>query len=122
MGVLTFSAIQFWGLIASLSLPELPLSVPAWYLGLRNFIWGAVALVVAIGLFVGQSWALKGLRWGGVAGVVWFGADRLFWARSDYMRRVLPFSLILSTLLLVAIFWVISRPSVRDFFLENAHE
>jgi hypothetical protein len=96
------------------------LSVPTWYLALIGVVWGSLGLAAAVGLFIGRAWALPVTRWGGIAYVLWFWADRILLARSGYAARTRPFDLIVSLVLLACVWWVLQRPASRSYFRERS--
>jgi hypothetical protein len=120
LGVLILSAASWVRFFLALSLPDLPLSVPVWYLALVGVLWGVTALVTAIGLLIGRSWASWITRWGGVAYVIWMGLDRLLLARSDYAVRTRPFELAVSLALLGCAWWILHSPSSREYFRKRS--
>lgn len=119
LGVLTLATLYLVRFGLGLTLPKLPLSVPAWYIPLTGAFWGVGALVVAYGLFTGRAWAPGAARWGAVAFAVWYWADRLIFARSDYAQRTIPASTVITVLGLAGV-WVILRTAhVRSYYKER---
>lgn len=119
VGVLILSAFNWARFLLSLSLPELPLSVPAWYLPGVGLVWGASGLADAIGLMTRRPWAPKLTRWGGLVYVLWFSADRIWLARSDFAAQTRPFELAASLVVLGCVWWVLQRPASRAYFGER---
>lgn len=120
-GVLTCAAFYLARLLLSLALPDLPLSVPAWYLPLTGAIWGGVALVLGLGLLRGSRRAYRLLFWAVPIYLGWYWADRLLFVRTDFAQRSLPAALLMSAVALAAVALALTRPAVRTFFGETTH-
>lgn len=116
LGVLILAAASWMRFFLALSLPDLPLSVPVWYLALVGIVWGAAGVIATVGLVIGRPWAPVITRWGGVVYVVWLWADRFLLARSDYAARIRPFEFALSLLLLGCSWWILRRPASTEYF------
>jgi hypothetical protein len=101
-----------------LALPDLPLTVPVWYIPLSGAVWGIGSLVVALGLLLGRAWAQRAVRWGTLLFVAWFWIDRLFLVVSDFALRTRAFSLAVSVVTAIIVFWVMSMRKVRRYFRE----
>jgi len=120
--VLTFAAFYLARLVLSLALPDLPLSVPDWYLPLTGAIWAGVALVLGVGLWRGSPRAFRLLVWAVPIYLGWYWADRLFLVRSDFSRHSLAAALAITAVAVAALYVILTRPSVRAYFEERAHE
>ena len=92
-GVLTCAAFYLARLVLSLALPDLPLSVPEWYLPLTGAVWGGAALALGFGLLRGSRRAYRFLFWAVPIYLGWYWADRLLLVRSDFAQRSLPAAL-----------------------------
>lgn len=119
LGVLTLATLHLVRFGVGLTLPDLPLTVPAWYIPFTGALWGAGGLIAAYGLFRGANWAPLVARWGGLAYALWFWADRLLLAQSDYARRSIPASAVLTVLALVALWWILHQQHVRSYYGER---
>jgi hypothetical protein len=119
LGVLTLGAVHLAGFLVTFSLPEMPISVPLWYLRLKSALWGLSAATAGAGVFLGRRWAPAFTRWGAAMYLVWLWADRLLLATSPYARQSLPFALVLSLGGLGSILWILGRKSAKDFFGET---
>ncbi len=119
-GVLTFAVFYLARLALSLSLPDLPLSVPGWYLPLTGAIWGGTALALGLGLLRGVRRAYRLAFWMAPIYWLWYWADRLLLMRTDFAQRSLPAALVLSTGGLILFWWALTRPTARAFFEEKA--
>ncbi|NIM93114.1 MAG: hypothetical protein GTO18_05315 [Anaerolineales bacterium] len=119
VGVLIFSAVFIIRMAVSLTLPDLPLAVPKWYLTLTGLIWGIAGLVGAYGLYSGRSWAPWYLRIGSLVFVIWYWADRMFLVQSEYERGSLLAAAFVTIAGLIIIFWILSRPGSRMYFQET---
>jgi hypothetical protein len=120
-GVLTCAAFYLARLVLSLGPPNLPLSVPAWYLPLTGAVWGGVALALGIGLLRGSAQAYRLLFWAVPIYLGWYWADRLLLVRSDFAQRSTPAALLMSALVLLLVSLALRRPSVRTYFRERTH-
>ncbi|MCK4741317.1 MAG: hypothetical protein KAS80_03445 [Anaerolineales bacterium] len=119
VGVLTFSVMQFAGLTAWFTLPDLPTSVPKGYLFMKNGFWGSVGLIAAMALFFGRNWAPKLTYIGAIAYAAWLWIDRLLLQRSDYASSSFPFTFGAMTLCFLIVIWILSRPSVHQYYEEQ---
>jgi len=119
LGVITVAVVALSGLVAWFSLPDLPYTVPPAYLLIRNGLWGAWGLLAALGAFIGRSWAPRMIRWGGLAVLIWYWADRIFLARSEYSRANWSTTAVLTVMAIAFAGWVLSRRIVRTYFQEN---
>ncbi|MGB2896785.1 MAG: hypothetical protein WBB65_11555 [Anaerolineales bacterium] len=118
-GVLTFSVMQFAGLVAWFTLPDLPANVPKGYLLLKNGLWGSASLVAAMALFFRRNWAPKLMCTGAIVYGAWLWIDRLLLQRSDYARSSFPFTFGAMTLCFLIVIWILSRSSVRQYYEEQ---
>ncbi len=114
------SAVYLTRLVVGLTIPTLPLTVPAWYLPLSGAVWGLLALATAAGLYTGRTWAPLAFRLGGALYLAWYWLDRLLLARTDYALRTIPSSVFLTLLAVLVSLWVLRRSSFRAYFRENA--
>lgn len=117
-GVLTFSVMQFAGLTAWFTLPDIPISVPKGYLLLKNSFWGSVGLIAAVAIFFRCSWAPKFTYIGAIAYAAWMGIDRLLLQRSEFAKSSFPFTFGVITLCFLIVILILSRPSVRQYYEE----
>ena len=120
-GVLTFSAFYLARLMLSLDLPDLPLSVPSWYLPLTGAVWGALALVLGVGLLRGSKRAYRLTFWIGAFYLLWYWIDRLLLARSEFAERSQPAALILCLAGSALVYLALTRPAARAYFRESTH-
>ncbi len=102
-----------------LALPDLPLSVPEWYLPATGLVWGLGGLAAVYGLFRGRPWAPSLVRWGSGMYLLWYWADRLLLARSEYARVSWPAAALLSLAALGLLAWGLRRPAVRAYYRED---
>ncbi|MBE9479511.1 MAG: hypothetical protein IMY80_06050 [Chloroflexi bacterium] len=110
--------MQFAGLTAWVTLPDIPISVPKSYLLLKNVLWGSVSLIAAVALFFRCRWAPKLTYIGAIAYAVWLWIDRLLLQRSDFASSSFPFTFGAMTLCFLIVIWILSRPSVRQYYEE----
>lgn len=111
--------MQFAGLVAWFTLPDLPASVPEGYLFLKNGFWGSVGLIAAMALFFHRSWAPKLTYIGAIAYAIWLWIDRLLLQRSNYASSSFPFTFGAMTLCFLIVVLILSRPSVRQYYEEQ---
>jgi hypothetical protein len=116
IGVLFFSAVQFAGLTAGLALPDISLSVPVWYLLVKNGLWAVTSLVAGLGMFLGYAWALPLLRWTSVIINVWFWLDRVVLVRSASIREAWLLPVVFTLITLCGLFWLLGRESAKRYF------
>jgi hypothetical protein len=109
-------------LALSLSLPDLPMSVPEWYLPLTGAVWGVLALVLGFGLLRGSRRAYRLLGWALALYLGWYWADRLLFVRSDFAQRSLPAALVISAIAVTLVTLALTRPSTRAYFGETRHD
>ena len=121
-GVLTFAAFYWARLTQALSLPDLPFSVPAWYLPLTGAIWGGVALALGVGLLRGSAIAYRLTFWMAAVYWLWYWTDRLLLVRTDFAQRSLPAALLVSSAGLILLFWALTRAAARAFFKERTDD
>ncbi len=120
--MLTFSAFYLARLVLSLSLPDLPLSVPDWYLPLTGALWATTGLALTFALWRGIRRAPRAARWAGVVYLSWVWADRLLLVRTDFAQRSLPWWALATVLGAVLFFGALSQPGVRRYFAEMTDE
>ncbi len=120
LGVLLFTLWYGIRLVAGLTLPALPLSVPDWYLPLTGAIWGSCGLLALLGIWRRRPWTPAMIGWTSLVYVVWRLADRALLARSDYAALTLPGLAGLLLLGLGAVAWILRRTAARTYFEESA--
>jgi hypothetical protein len=120
VGVLLFTIWYGIRLAASLSLPPLPLSVPAWYLPLTGAIWVGCGILALVGIWRRSAWAPAMIGWTSLVYVVWRLADRVLLARSDYAAGTLPGVAGLLLIGLAGVGWILRRTAARTYFEESA--
>jgi hypothetical protein len=104
--------------VLSLRLPDLPLSVPEWYLPLTGAVWAAACLAIGIGLWRGSRTAYRLLHWAAPLYLAWYWIDRVVFVRSDFAQRSLPAALLMTIAAAGVITLVLRRRSVRSYFAE----
>ena len=100
-------------------MPELPISIPKWYLPLTGAFWGLVGLIVSYGLFRGNTWAIKLLSWGSLCFVAWYWLDRFAFVRSEYGRSTWPAAVTFTLITVLIIFLSQKRIDVKAYFQEK---
>jgi hypothetical protein len=119
LGALIFSILFIVRFYLSYHLPNLPITIPRWYLSLTGFVWGLAGLVLSYGLFQIYPWALRMLTWGSLSFSGWYWLDRLFFASSEYSQLNWIASLILTFIALGLILGIQRRLDVQAAFKEN---
>jgi hypothetical protein len=107
-----WQAIRQWQFIAELY-PALP-----YYQAFSGFVWSLVGFPLAWGLWRGSKRAYHWIRWAALAYTIYLWLDRLL-LRKGLELANLPFSLAANALLLVSVFWVVSRSRVRTYFQQR---
>ena len=120
LGVLTLATLYLIRLAASLRSASLPFTIPTWYLPFTGAVWGVGGLLLASGLFIGYPWAPTAARWGSLAFVGWYWADRLLLGRSDYSAVTRPAGAIVSLTAVGILLWGLHREGAREYFGENS--
>jgi hypothetical protein len=110
------SALFLARFFLGLRLPDLPYTVPRWYLPLTGAVWGSAALVTGVGLLAGMRWAVGVARVGATAFAAWAWADRLLLVHTEFSLRSRPAAAAITLAALGLTFWVLSRPHVRRYF------
>jgi len=111
--------MQFAGLTAWFTLPDVPITVPKGYLFLKNGFWGSAGLIAAMALFFRRSWAPKLTYIGAIAYAAWLWIDRLLLQRSSFASSSFPFTFGAMTLCFLIVILILSRPSVRQYYEEQ---
>jgi hypothetical protein len=98
-------------------LPDLPMTVPLWYLAAMGGFWGVALIACGVGLIRFSPWS----RWATLAAAtlyeihVW--VNHLLFDVSDYARRTRPWDVLLTVVLLGLIWGSLSLPGVQKIFL-----
>jgi hypothetical protein len=92
-------ALVNWNYLISLGAIVLPL-----YLAVSGAAWGVVSLVVAVGLWFYQRWAVIGTGIGAVLFTAWYWLDRLFLTPAAGSRVNVWFAVIINGVLLALVF------------------
>lgn len=117
--MLIFSAVHFAGLLGGIKLPDLPLTVPRSYLLVKNGFWMVISIIASFALFTGRRWAVQFTRGSALVFGLWYWVDRTFIMHSDFTRESWPIAAFTTGALLVVLFGLTSRVSVRDYFRES---
>ncbi len=119
LGVLSLALFSLIGLGQILStwdfLADL-LPFPLAVLGTFRLLWGGVGLIVAWSLLTGQSWAPKLTRLVSVLYVGFLWLDRLYLFNPAAKTSNVAFVAVATLLLLIFVFWVLSRQQAKIFF------
>jgi hypothetical protein len=108
-----FQTIQNWDFLA-----ELP-GVPPVYLALTGLAWVVAGFPLCVLLWRGDPIALPAVRFITAAYIIYDWFNRLFAAyRSDSLATGFAwgFSALITVILLVWVYWIVSRPRVKAYF------
>jgi hypothetical protein len=97
------------------------LPVPPLYLAATGLIWGGLGLVLVYGLLRGMTWAPLFTRLVFPAYFLVFWLDRLFLASPLSREANLMFAVAGTIVILIWVFWTLSRRNVKLYFGET-HE
>ena len=117
VGVLIFSASNMVRLILSLSLVPLQLTVPQWYISLTGAFWSAVGLWITYGLLFRKKWARKWILRASLGYAVWYGLDKLFFVKADYVIATGLVSFALTIFVPGVISHIMKRSITIDYFI-----
>jgi hypothetical protein len=119
--VLMMTSINLIRLIQALVqwrfLSSLPQVSPA-YLAGSGLFWSLIGLPLTWGLWRGHSIAPKAARIVALAHILYYWLDRAFLVNAGENSVNWPFAAGVTTILLVGIFWVLSRPYTKAYFGE----
>lgn len=122
VGVLSFTVVFVTRLLLAIRqwafLSQLPLTVPPAYLALSGFVWSMVGALTAWGLWFGKLWAKRGMQIAASAFALYYWTDHLFLVSDPLKGTNWPFTLGITILTTMLIFWTLSRPRARAFFGE----
>ena len=110
-----FKAVGQWSFWAEFK-PYLPA-----YLASSGLVWGLVGLAAFWGLWHGTVWAPRFIRLAVLVFALYAWLDRLLLAAYPERNTNWSYAASLTFLLLVWVFWILSRHKVRQFFGE-VHE
>jgi hypothetical protein len=122
IGVLILAGVNLIRLVQSLRLweflnslrPQLPL-----YLAITGLVWGLVGLLVAWGMWTGQHWAPVITRLAALAYTLYFWFDRLFIRQQVALNANWPFAAVATLVVLIFVFWTLSRRKAKNYFGET---
>jgi len=97
------------------------LAVSPIYFVISGLVWGLLGLVLAWGLFFGGGWAPRLLRVTSLINMIYIWMDRLVLRDPSSRYPGSIFFAVLSIVIVVIIFWILSRKNVRAYFGET-HE
>ncbi len=121
--VLSYTTLSWYGFAEALRswdfLQSLPLTVPPWYLALRNVFWGLMGVPLIWGLWVGRRWAWLATQVAVSLYTLYYWLDRTLLADPSVSLLITgrwPFALGLTGTCLVYAFLVLRLPMSRRFF------
>lgn len=122
LGVLIFAIAHLAALIVADGLQQVEISVPPAYLYGKTLVWLAAGLVSAIGLFTGRRWAPNFTKWLAVIYTLWYWVDRATLAASRQALHGWGLSALAMGLIVVLIWWSLSRADILRFFRSTVDE
>lgn len=124
--VLIFTGIQIlrvWSAIASWNfLTKLPLSVPPAYFVVSGAVWTAIGAALFWALWRRETWAPRVTQYATMAFTVAYWGDKLFLQAKGPQSGNEPFDVLLTALLLAAVFTALAFPQARAYFGERHGE
>jgi hypothetical protein len=108
-----YQTIQNWDFLAGLP------GVPPVYLALSGLVWAVVGFPLGISLWRGDPTTLPAVRFITAAYIIYDWFNRLFAAyRSSSLSTgfAWEFSALITVILLVWVYWIVSRPRVKAYF------
>ena len=100
----------------SVRLPDLPTTIPLWYLAAMGGFWGVAFTASTVGLSLFREWG----RRCALAAVTLYQVNawlnRLLFVASDYARQTFPRDLFLTVTLLLIVWVPLNLPGVRQVF------
>lgn len=120
--MLIFAIAHLAALTVMDGLQQVELSVPPAYLYGKTLVWSAAGLVSALGLFTGRRWAPAFTKWLAVVYSLWYWVDRLLLAASSQALHGWGLSALVMGLIVVSIWWSLSRSSILRFFRSTVDE
>lgn len=110
-GIRFILAISQWEFLNDI-LPISPI-----YLVLSGLVWSLILLPLVWGLWRGYSWAPRLTMISSLAYTLYYWLDRLF-LTTNYGGQNWPFVIVFNIILLISIYWILSRRKARAFFGE----
>ena len=119
LGVLSIALFNLLGLIQIVqneSFLRSYVSFALEWLGLLRLFWSCTGLGLAWGFYFRRTWAFMALRPAVIAYLVWYWLERyLFFTQAGRGDNVV-FLAVVSLLVVVVVFWILSAWRVRYFF------
>lgn len=86
------------------------------YLVINGLVWGFLGVTLVWGLWKAERWSVLLAKIGAIAYLIYLWIDRLLIRTYQAGRGIHLYALIISVIVLVWIFWMFSRPNVKDYF------
>jgi hypothetical protein len=122
LGVLTIACLNLLRFILSLvdwQLLSALEDVSPLYQALTGLLWASSGFVLFWGLWRRKPWAPKAASWGAIVYALYYWLDRLFltgWLKSGQPPANLAFAIGLTLMILVYVFWTLSRPKIKVIY------
>jgi len=107
------STLQQWDYLSTL-----PLSIPPAYLLASGIIWSILPLPILWGLFTGKIWAPKVVGGFAVLYGLYFWVEQWLVKNNPLRMTNWSFYLAATIILLILVFWILSRKAVKAYFGE----
>lgn len=122
LGVLIFAIAHLAALSVTSGLSQVQLNVSPFYLYGKTLVWAGAGLIAAVGLFAGRRWAPAWTKWLALVYAAWYWVDRLAFTASSQALKSWKLSALLMGLIVVLIWWLLSRSHVLRFFRSTLDE
>jgi len=86
------------------------------YLVKNGLVWGFLGVILVWGLWKAERWSVLLAKIGAIAYLIYLWIDRLLIRTYQAGSGIHVYALIISVIVLVWIFWMFSRPNVKDYF------
>ena len=122
VGVLSFVAINITRCATAVTqwdfLSSLPLSGSPLYLAATGLIWAIIGLPIIWGLWVGKGWTPRVIKVYVVLYAIYYWLERWLIKSNPIMNTCWATAAIITTILIILVFWITLHPSARKFFGE----
>jgi hypothetical protein len=123
VGVLIFVTINITRLTTAVQqgafLSDLPLSVSPFYLAFTGLIWAITGLPILWGSWIGKGWTPRVIKVYVVLYAIYYWLERWLAKTNSIMNTGWTGAAVITTLILILVLWITSRPAARKFFGEQ---
>lgn len=103
-----FRALELWNFISAM-VEFLPV-----YLVAGSLVWSTIGILLAWGLWRGQSWSVQAMKVAVFLYSLYYWLDRLL--VSNTPPNNLPFAVAVNLVILLVVFWILTRQKAKVFF------